>query len=95
MEVGKDGTILQHRNLDIETVKVDKNGSVSVEWRWNIYDDLETARINNVNAACSNRIQGVFTSKEEAINIAKKHFDEQKNREIAELEAKLAELKNS
>ncbi len=95
IKVDDKGKILKDTKIDVEYVSLDKKGNVYVEWRFGTYDDPENAEVNVVRNAYDHYIEGVFTCKAEAIATAAEWFKEEKKAKIAELEAELAELKNS
>ena len=96
-KASKAGKVLSCKKIDIQYVSVDKNGNVYVDWEdGDKYRTcLETAEVNVVWHACHNYVEGVFTSKDEAIATAKEWFAEEKKAKIAELEEELAQLKAS
>ena len=97
MKVNAKGKILKDVKIDVEYVDLDKNGNVYVEWRFDTYSKLESTEVNVVRYASYGYdgfdIEGVFTSKKEALAIAAEWFNEEKKKKIAKLEAELAELK--
>ena len=95
-KISSKGKVLKDIKIDVEYVDVDKKGNVYVEWQFDDYDKLHSAEVNVVRqAAYDDNIDGVFTSKEEALAVAKEWFKEEKKDKIAELEEELAELKKS
>ena len=96
--IGKDGEVAHCSNIVVEDVRVDKDGVVYVAWHSGAYSLLKTSEVNKVNVvdqACDKHVQGIFTSKEEAISIARKWLENEKLKKIKQLEEELAELKKS
>ena len=93
LQVSKEGKVVCCSGISIECVSIDKDGNVYVDWRTGAYSQLKTAEVNVVNSACGDCIQGIFTSKEEAVDITKEWFKIEKLEKIKQLEEELAELK--
>ena len=66
MIVGKDGNIIKTRPVTVEAVKVDRVGSIAVEWRDSIYDDPQTHSLNVIAQSCYESVSGVFNSEDAA-----------------------------
>ena len=95
IRVAKYGEILLEYPVSVETVSVNKDGDVFVEWRNSIYDNKRIAEVDMVDNAWENYIDGVFSSRDVAKAVAAEWFDRQKKEKIAELEAELKKLKES
>lgn len=73
---------------------VDEEGRVYVEWCKSEISEMNCSEVNAVAFAVSDEfIQGVFTSKKEAVAAAKDWFKLERKERISKLEAELAELK--
>lgn len=94
--IGKDGEVAHCIGVVIEHVSLDKNGKVYIDWHAGAYSQLKSSEVNVVHQTMHDGcIQGIFTSKEEAISIARKWLENEKLEKIKQLEEELAELKKS
>lgn len=87
------GEVFYRKKIEIEQVCVDRKGRVYVDWRFGMYDDVESAEVDVVRKAYGSYVEGVFTSEEAASAVAKAWFKDEKEAEIARLEEELARLK--
>lgn len=93
MIVGKDGNIIKSRPVTVEAVKVDRVGSIAVEWQDSIYDDPRTHSLNVIAQSSYNNIGGIFNSEDIAKDAALQYFKRLKEEKIANLEAELKLLR--
>lgn len=94
-KVNDAGEVFYRKKIEIEQVCVDRRGRVYVDWRFGMYDDVESAEVNVVRKAYGSFVEGIFTSEEEASAVAKAWFNDEKDAAIARLEEELARLKAS
>ena len=94
MQVSKEGKVVCCSGIVVEYVSVDKDGAVHVAWRSGAYSQLKTSRVNAVGQTeYGECIQGIFTSQEEAVAVARDWFQNEKLKKIKQLEEELAKLK--
>lgn len=94
MVVNNQCKVIRTENILISNVSVDEDGRVYIEWRYDQVSKLQWSEVNMVDSACEYMfIQGIFTSKKEAIAVAKDWFKTEKKERIVKLETELAELK--
>ena len=78
----------------VEFVSVDEVGRVYLEWHMTAISEMNCSEVNTVVFAVSDEfIQGVFTSKKEAVAVAKEWFNAERKERISKLEEELARLK--
>lgn len=93
IQLTKEGKVVSCSDITIETVNIDKDGNVYVDWYSGAYCQLQTSKINAVKLIAYERVQGIFTSKEKAIDIVRTWFKNKQLEKIKQLEEELAELK--